>query len=390
MEGFPPVRRRPYVVGMWNRTAKCARHLVACGLWSSACVLLWPSAAGAQEPCDASSPRASIAGRVRDVASEVPLPGARVVVRWADGTRETRSAGDGGFVFCDLPEDADLALQAFVATLAGEAMPLGRDRLLDVDLAIALTGPSAEGSLEVTRDGGAITGRVTGRVVDAGSEAPVAGAVVAVRGLSALTSESGAFVLDDVPPGPASLTVEHIGYGTLVDTLTLFGHATVDVTVRLATDPVQVEPITVTVEQVRDRRLEVKGFYERRRWGEAAGTGSYFTREDIERRNPHLISQMIADLPGVRLNCGRALGSRFCDVEAVAAVGFSCHRMSVYIDGIRVISGDRPSGVNKLDNFVLPIEVGAVEVYRGAASLPAEFGGAGAQCGVVAIWTRGR
>jgi len=29
-------------------------------------------------------------------------------------------------------------------------------------------------------------------------------------------------------------------------------------------------------------------------------------------------------------------------------------------------------------------------VYRGAASLPAEFGGAGAQCGVVAIWTRGR
>ena len=146
----------------------------------------------------------------------------------------------------------------------------------------------------------------------------------------------------------------------------------------------------MTVEQVRDRRLEVKGFYERERWGEAAGIGRYFTREDIERRNPRLMTQMIADLPGVRLDCSGSSLSRTCDVKSVRASGFSCHRMSVFVDGIRVIDGDRPPSHNKLDNFVLPIEVGAVEVYAGAASLPAEFGGSGSQCGVVAIWTRSR
>jgi len=360
------------------------------GALSVASCLVLPGPAASQESCDASSPLASIAGSVRDADSGVPLPGARVVVRWADVTRETRSGSGGGFVICGVPDDADVELQAFVATLAGEVVRLGLDRPLDIDAAISLTRSGGEGSLEVTRGADAMTGRITGRVVDAGSEAPIAGAVVGVRGFSALTSESGTFVVDDVPPGVASLTVQHIGYGTLSDTLTLLGHATVDVTVRLATDPVEVEPITVTVEQVRDRRLEVKGFYERQRWGEAAGIGRYFTREDIERRNPRLMTQMIADLPGVRLDCSGSSLSRTCDVKAVRASGFSCHRMSVFVDGIRAIDGDRPPGHNKLDNFVLPIEVGAVEVYAGAASLPAEFGGSGSHCGVVAIWTRSR
>lgn len=361
------------------------------GAISVASCLVLPGPAASQESCDASSPGASFAGSVRDADSGVPLPGARVVVRWADSARETRSGSGGGFVICGVPDDADVELQAFVATLAGDVLRLGLDRPLDIDAAIRLTRSESEGNVEVTRGGDAMTGRITGRVIDAGSEAPIAGAVVGVRGFSALTSESGTFVVDDVPPGPANLTVQHIGYGTLSDTLTLLGHATVDVTVRLATDPVEVEPITVMVEQVRDRRLEVKGFYERQRWGEAVGTGSYFTREDVERRNPQLITQMIADVPGVRLDCGREIGSRLCDVKSVGAAGFTCHRMSVYIDGIKVISGDRePDRINKLDSFVLPIEVGAVEVYAGAASLPAEFGGSGSQCGVVAIWTRSR
>lgn len=41
-----------------------------------------------------------------------------------------------------------------------------------------------------------------------------------------------------------------------------------------------------------------------------------------------------------------------------------------------------------LNDFVLPGEIAGVEIYRGLASLPAEFGGYANRCGVVAVWTK--
>ncbi|WP_420462958.1 hypothetical protein [Candidatus Palauibacter sp.] len=46
--------------------------------------------------------------------------------------------------------------------------------------------------------------------------------------------------------------------------------------------------------------------------------------------------------------------------------------MTVYVDGTPVIQPGR-SNVTTIDEFVLPIEVGGVEVYPGAASLAAEI-----------------
>jgi hypothetical protein len=40
-----------------------------------------------------------------------------------------------------------------------------------------------------------------------------------------------------------------------------------------------------------------------------------------------------------------------------------------------------------IDQFFRPSDLEAVEVYKGAASLPAEFGGTMGNCAVV-IWTR--
>lgn len=41
-----------------------------------------------------------------------------------------------------------------------------------------------------------------------------------------------------------------------------------------------------------------------------------------------------------------------------------------------------------IDEFVVPADVEAVEVYRRASELPARFGGATEGCGAVVIWTR--
>jgi len=37
---------------------------------------------------------------------------------------------------------------------------------------------------------------------------------------------------------------------------------------------------------------------------------------------------------------------------------------------------------------VLPIKVAGIEVYKGPASLPAEFGGSDTRCGAIVIWTK--
>lgn len=60
---------------------------------------------------------------------------------------------------------------------------------------------------------------------------------------------------------------------------------------------------------------------------------------------------------------------------------------AVYVDRMYVGGGmnEEPAGI---DGLVIPTEVEAVEVYEGPASLPAEFGGSRAGCGVVVIWTR--
>jgi hypothetical protein len=41
-----------------------------------------------------------------------------------------------------------------------------------------------------------------------------------------------------------------------------------------------------------------------------------------------------------------------------------------------------------IDDYVMPNEVEAIEAYDSPGSLPADFGGSRAGCGVIVIWTR--
>lgn len=68
----------------------------------------------------------------------------------------------------------------------------------------------------------------------------------------------------------------------------------------------------------------------------------------------------------------------------------------VYIDGIKTTYLPAPrtsweAAVETADavNLVHPSSVAAIEIYRGAAQVPATFGGSDARCGVIAIWTKG-
>ncbi len=360
----------------------------------------------------------TVEGMVTDAYTEVRLPGARVeaTLRAQDGSRRERRLSTtadehGRYRLCDLPAGGSIGLRAAAAGVQGPAVLLPADAVRRAAAPLPVGArqpdepgpdePAADEATETDRTGDSARllsvsrdltvrisgpGRIVGRVTDRDAGRPVAAAAVTVAGTDAWTEtdRNGYFLLEGVAPGELVIEVRHVGYGTVADSVSLPADRTLEVRVALSADPVELEPLVVTA--LRDRRLEVRGFYDRRQWGERTGNGRFFTVEEIERRNPLRISHLVRDVPGIRLACE---GSRGCAIRAVRAP--TCSHIAVYVDGVRMISGDagaRAGARGTVDELVHAAEVAAVEVYPGPASVPAEFSGPTGQCGAVAIWTR--
>ncbi len=372
--------------------------------------------AAAQEagrcPPDASWEDVTLGGRVVDEASGVALPSALVTAEWEEEAGEATAAraradGDGVYRLCGLPLGVRLTLRASFGDRGTEpVMARLESPPVAYDFQVPPPPEAAGATVRVAARGG--PGRILGRARDSESLRPIEGAVIDLRradaweeegvtgegagpgeggSIQATTDSQGRFLIRDVPGGTYGLELRHVAYGTVREPIRVPAHRTLEVDLRVPPVAIELEPIVVTA--VRDRRLEIKGFYERREWGEKLGLGHYFGREDIERRNPHLLSHLVADVPGVRLRCG--LRARSCEIWSVRAPRHYCSRMNVYLDGMRVLRGgynEARLGDMGVDQLVNPAEVAAVEVYTSTVEIPAEFSGSTGQCGAVVIWTR--
>lgn len=313
----------------------------------------------AQTPEDCGD-RASLAVTVRDDSGQIPIPNATIVLRWMDAVRRPlREAADtdGELLLC-VPPDAT------AATLWAE---FGDASSAEANVALA-PGYAHEAELRLLLEE-VKTGRLIGRVMDARTNQPVAAAEVSVPSRAGMVSSNrrGHFVLSALPVGEHELSVRHIGYAPLSHPVTVRQGTTTEIEIGLSADPVELAPLVATVE--RSRRLEIKGFYERKHWGELLGLGTFFTVEDIERWRPLRVSHLVSMLvPSV--------GPELVNRRGFSGLNRTC-RMAVYLDGFAV-GGD-------LDSFVKPLEVGGIEVYKGLASTPAEFAG---RCGAVVVWTK--
>lgn len=327
-------------------------------------------AAAVQQPQDCRD-RASLSVLVTDESGALILPGATVVLRWTAAERmPVRDAVDnaGRFHLC-VPRDAR------GATLWAEF----GDESSEQSVVTFEPGTTTEVVLRVL-SGPVRTGRIIGQIRDGVSDRPVVAAAVTVLGRTEVveTNRRGRFVLSGVPAGEHEIQVRHIGYAPLRHSVGVTRGHTTEMEIGLAPAPVEMEPLVATVTRL--RRLEIKGFYERKLWGELVSGGTFITADYIERWRPNSIGQLVGDLvPSVRCQGGR----RCVLVNSRMSAGFSNQPcpMSVYLDGIRLRG--RP-----VDEFALPIEVAGIEVYKGAASLPAEFSGSDSRCGVVAVWTK--
>ena len=222
-------------------------------------------------------------------------------------------------------------------------------------------------------------GRIFGRVTEEGRIDGLSDVDIMVLGptpVRTLSDPQGRFTLTGLEPGPVEIRFTRLGYAPRTTSLMVRPGRTVVVNGSMSAQPIELEPIEVTVGS---GYLERNGFYRRARnaWGYR------FTRHDVDLVDAQLMSDLLLGAPGVTVLHGRRGAEVVTRRRIDIGDGGSCH-LRPYLDGMRMFDWDFDQ--------VLPGDIEGVEVYQGLDA-PLEYRNlvepAGTYaCGVVLIWTR--
>lgn len=203
---------------------------------------------------------------------------------------------------------------------------------------------------------------------------PVDGAQISVAGggPTAESNERGEFMLTGLAAGEQMLRVRRLGFRP--DSLTA-----VAVTARPAPATIVLQPValalpTFTVTGHRALSGPMGGFYRRR----STGSGRFFTREDIDRKNPARMTDLLRGVPGLSVSPQRTALSN------VRLRGARCAPV-VFLDGQGLTAGE--FDLDAVD----PRSFDGIEVYSGGATVPVEFQRTfrmSSSCGTILLWSR--
>jgi hypothetical protein len=233
---------------------------------------------------------------------------------------------------------------------------------------------------------------IRGRVSDLDSGRALATVEVRLRGTAgtAVTDADGRFRLTGVMAGTWWLEFRMLGYEERADSVTVGpDDAEVDVDVRLATRPVELDPMTVTVRVGAIAAwLASRGFPQRRA---EARSLLHATHDEIRHTAARNLNELLQRVPSVRIR-------RFVDGRVEVWLepsplpdGQPC-RVAVYLNGAAVelgrftwtgVRGDqRASRPIRFDDVVLLGDIDAIELYG-----PSESPVAGERgCGTLLVW----
>jgi len=253
---------------------------------------------------------------------------------------------------------------------------------------------------------------VTGIVREDSTGRRLPGVDVIIEGTAqrAVTDETGRFALRLVPGGYVAL-FRLIGFAPVRLAVRVGELDTIFANASLVPSALPLPPLEVEAKPDGPRGLGLEAFEERRRMGFGR-----FIDSTVLRRSEHLsLADMLRRVQGVQLVA-------LDDPRNIKHIAVSTRRfgltwdgpttcpMQIVLDGVVVyrtqapvrIPARLPSGD---PNPAVPIEamhgpkppyvedwairnLVAIEVYRGASETPIEFGGPGAACGTIVLWTR--
>lgn len=228
-------------------------------------------------------------------------------------------------------------------------------------------------------------GTVTGRVTDAATQRPLAGAQVAVVGAArgVATDAEGRFTLTGVAPGAVTLRAAFLGYAPGTQQVTVAAGQTATVSFALAVQGLRLNELVVT---------GTAGRQERRAQG---ATIASVPVADVASVAPvNNVSEVLQGrVPGVSLTGGSGVSGTAQQIRIRGASSISLsNEPLIYVDGVRVdskqisaASGAITSALNNLN----PDDIESIEIVKGPAA--ATLYGADATAGVVQVITkRGR
>lgn len=205
--------------------------------------------------------------------------------------------------------------------------------------------------------------RATGTATGTASPAAVA---------RAESGTDGRFVVARVPAGASFLVVRRLGYRP--DSIALSDTAGANGNLSLVLERVAVPLALMRVTSRRPLDGPMAGFHRRKE----QGSGRFFTREEIERRNPSRMTDLLRMIPGLRV------GNRSTAVNSVRLRGSRC-APQYWLDGTPLAPG-----VEFDIDAINPRSLEGMEVYSGPASVPVEFQRdrtGNSSCGTVLLWT---
>lgn len=230
---------------------------------------------------------------------------------------------------------------------------------------------------------------IEGVVLVEGTNRPLPTALVELvgQGRRTIADEAGRFRLTSVAPGQDTLRIALLAFESDRIPVTIPPGGTYQLELVVAYPSATLEELVVQVARTRSERT--LGFERRRR----RGIGSFITREEIERRNPALLSSMFWGLRRVRIRDGRVsldtrgVGLRLSTGRALSGQSVTVLRdtgecaPAIFVDGVK------RGPLTRVDDL-FPDEIAGIEVYT-SPSIPARFSDAFNRCGSIVIWRRG-
>lgn len=235
-------------------------------------------------------------------------------------------------------------------------------------------------------------------VLDDATDAALPGVAVSIAGQPGerVTDQRGRFVYAPERPGKVVFLLRRLGYTP--GTLTVDATAGDTTRVTFAMTAVTQTLATVTVRDTANSLSRFLTGFDRR-LANHSGSASFITREEIDKRDPYettdilrrVTSITIADSMGVQMAVSRRSQKPTYKntrgpggaINQVGVLDLANCPLQVAVDGQLKEWGFAV-------NSIPPKEIHGIEIYPGAATIPAEYASMrrDAACGLIMIWTR--
>jgi hypothetical protein len=197
---------------------------------------------------------------------------------------------------------------------------------------------------------------------------PIISAEVLVLGRKAVSDSLGRFYLSYPASDTLTVNVRRLGYESVSFALSSKDVADNSLDIVLRRVAAALDEVNVTAMEDRSR-TSLRGYDDRRE----RGLGVFVTREEIEKRNTRLLTDVLRQARGVMIRGGTV---RFATYQAKNCVPM------LWLDG-QAAPGLDLGAISATD-------VEGIELYQSISTTPAEFrrGNQQVECGTIVVWTK--